>query len=101
MPARPRKPRATCFVYVLGCRHRGRTWTYVGWTLDIERRLSQHNAGTGARFTRGRQWVVLHVERHGNRQKAMSREWHLKRDRNFRRSLVLNWSSTPAAAIPI
>jgi putative endonuclease len=93
MAARPRK-RPACFVYVLGCRLRGRVWTYVGWTLDVERRLTQHNAGKGARFTRGRQWVLLHVERHATRRKAMSREWHLKRDRNFRRELVLGWAST-------
>ena len=94
MPANPRKRRPSCFVYVLGCRLRGRVWTYVGWTLDVERRLSEHNAGKGARFTRGRQWVLLHVERHATRRKAMSREWHLKRDRNFRRELVLGWAST-------
>lgn len=96
MAARPRKRRPACFVYVLGCRRGGRTWTYVGWTLDVERRLTQHNAGLGARFTRGRSWVLLHVEGHATRRKAMSREWHLKRDRNFRRALVLNWASTPA-----
>jgi hypothetical protein len=28
--------------------------TYVGWTTDLDRRLAQHNAGTGARSTRGR-----------------------------------------------
>ena len=94
MPARPRK-RATCFVYVLGCRRGGRAFTYVGWTLDVARRLTQHNAGKGARFTRGRQWVLLHVERCATRRKAMSREWSLKRDRNFRRKLVLDWASTP------
>jgi putative endonuclease len=77
-----------CFVYVLGCAGRSRYLTYVGWTLDIDRRLAQHNAGTGARSTRGRVWVLLHCERYPTRQLAMSREWHLKRDRAFRRSLV-------------
>lgn len=77
-----------CFVYVLGCAGRGRYLTYVGWTLDPDRRLAQHNAGTGARSTRGRVWVLLHCERFGTRQEAMSREWRLKRDRAFRRRLV-------------
>ena len=36
-----------CFVYVLGCAGPSRYLTYVGWTLDLDRRLSQHNAGTG------------------------------------------------------
>ena len=78
----------TCFVYVLGCFHKGRTTTYVGWTNDVERRLAQHNAGTGARSTRGRSWTLLHVETFATRNEAMSREWHLKRDRAFRKRLA-------------
>ena len=76
------------FVYVLGCRAKGRTITYVGWTTDVTRRLSQHNSGKGARSTRGRAWVLLHTERFRTRRQAMSREWYLKRDRIFRKSLA-------------
>ncbi len=75
------------FVYVLGCRTPDRILTYVGWTLDVEKRLKQHNAGTGARTTRGRVWVLLHTEKFRTRRQAMSREWYLKRDRKFRKLL--------------
>lgn len=89
---RPRKAAASpgqgdCFVYMLGTSGRDGTRTYVGWTLDIDRRLAQHNCGKGARSTRGRTWIVLHVERFATRNEAMSREWHLKRDRSFRKML--------------
>lgn len=77
-----------CFVYILGCAGKGRYSTYVGWTNDVERRVAQHNAGKGARSTRGRTWVLLHVEQHPTRQEAMSREWHLKRDRLFRKRVA-------------
>lgn len=76
-----------CFVYVLGCRHKGRTLTYVGWTNDVPRRLAQHNAGKGARTTRGRSWALLHSEAFSTKREAMSREWHLKRERAFRKKL--------------
>ena len=76
------------FVYVLGCRGTDRTLTYVGWTTDVARRLAQHNAGSGARSTRGRVWVLLHTETYRTRRQAMRREWHLKRDRKFRKSLA-------------
>ena len=76
------------FVYVLGCRAKDRTLTYVGWTTDVGRRLKQHNAGAGARFTRGRSWVLLHIERFRTRRQAMRREWHLKRDCKFRKTLT-------------
>ena len=77
-----------CFVYVLGCQAKSRRLTYVGWTSDIARRLKQHNAGKGARTTRGRAWVLLHSEWFATRREAMSREWHLKRDRAFRKKLA-------------
>ena len=77
-----------CFVYVLGTATPNGPLTYVGWTHDVARRLKQHNAGKGARFTRGRLWVLLHWERYESRRDAMSREWHLKRDRAFRKKLA-------------
>jgi putative endonuclease len=78
-----------CFVYVLGSRGKNRPVTYVGWTNDVMRRLAQHNSGKGARTTRGRAWVLLHSEWFPTRREAMSREWHLKRDRAFRKKLAL------------
>ena len=76
------------FVYVLGTRIKTRHLTYVGWTSDVARRLAQHNAGKGARTTRGRVWVLLHAERCKSKRAAMSREWYLKRDRAFRKKLA-------------
>ena len=76
------------FVYVLGCRGTDRTLPDVGWTTDVARRLAPHNAGSGARSTRGRVWVLRHTETYRTRRQAMRREWHLKRDRKFRKSLA-------------
>lgn len=78
----------TCFVYILGCEARNGWRTYVGWTTDLDRRLGEHNAGTGARLTRGNAWFLLYAERHAARGEAMSREWRLKRDRRFRKNLI-------------
>ena len=76
------------FVYVLGCRAANRCLTYVGWTTDVDARLAKHNAGKGARFTRGQVWVLLHTEKFRTRRQAMRREWSLKRDRKFRKTLA-------------
>jgi putative endonuclease len=80
------------FVYVLGCQTKNRCLTYVGWTTDVGRRLAQHNSGKGARSTRGRVWVLLHTERFHTRRQAMRREWYLKRDKKFRKTLALSIS---------
>jgi putative endonuclease len=74
------------------------TRSYVGWTTDLETRLALHNGGKGARSTRGRRWLLVYAERHPNRHSAMSREWHLKRDRVFRKAI--RDSVTTAALIP-
>lgn len=79
-----------CFVYVLVSSRKGASRTYVGWTVDLDRRLAAHNAGAGARSTRGRSWTLLYAEKHTTRRDAMSREWHLKRDRRFRALLSKN-----------
>lgn len=80
---------STCgYVYVLGSVRGADRRTYVGWCVDLDQRLTAHNAGRGARSTRGRTWVLLYAERHPTRNEAMSREVHLKRDRAFRAALV-------------
>ena len=77
------------FVYILGSNAPSGYRTYVGWTLDLERRLAEHNSGKGARSTRGRAWTLLYSEAWPTREEAMSREWYPKRDRALRRRLAL------------
>jgi putative endonuclease len=74
------------FVYVL-LSHKEPKRTYVGWTFDLERRIAQHNGGSGAKFTRGGTWALIYAERHRTRNGAMRREARLKQDRAFRAML--------------
>jgi putative endonuclease len=82
-PKRRLPPDVAAFVYVLLSTQKPKR-TYVGWTLDLERRIEQHNAGSGARTTRGGQWILVYAERYRTRNVAMRREVFLKRDRRFR-----------------
>lgn len=53
---------------------------YTGWTTDPPRRLAQHNAGRGARYTRSRRPVrLVYLEELPDRAAAMKRERALKR----------------------
>ena len=75
------------YVYVIATWD-GRALTYVGWTLDLDRRLAEHNGkAKGAKSTRARQWVLLYAEKYRTRKKAMQREVALKRDKRFRATL--------------
>ncbi len=52
---------------------------YTGYTTDVERRVAEHDAGEGAKYTRGRTPVDLrHVERFDSRSAALSREHEIK-----------------------
>lgn len=63
-------------VYVLECSD---GTFYTGYTTDLERRVAEHDAGEGAKYTRGRAPVeVVHVERYDSRSDAMSREHGIK-----------------------
>lgn len=76
--------RLGCYVYIIGSGSAEQARTYVGWTTDLDGRLRAHNSGRGARSTRGRVWHLLYAEKYLTRSDAMSREWYLKRDRDFR-----------------
>jgi predicted GIY-YIG superfamily endonuclease len=59
----------------------GSSRTYIGATLDVERRLNQHNGlqSGGARATKGKQWKRLcHVKDFPNEKAALQFEWSWK-----------------------
>lgn len=74
------------YTYILAAP--GQRRTYVGWTTDLEKRLAAHNAGKGAKATRGRAWILAYAEQYPTRHEAMSREYHLRRNRKLRAALL-------------
>jgi predicted GIY-YIG superfamily endonuclease len=64
-------------LYILECRD---GTFYTGITNDMQRRLHQHNAGSAARYTRGRGPVTLRYhEACSGRSQALVREAAVKR----------------------
>jgi putative endonuclease len=65
------------YTYVLRSLKNGRF--YVGHTEDLTRRLQQHNAGEGGRFTsQNRPFEIVYFEEQSTRSVAMHREKYLK-----------------------
>jgi len=80
-------------VYVLRC---GDGSLYTGYTTDVQRRLEEHRAGDGARYTRGRGPLELvHVERFEDRSTAMSREHEIKTLSKDRKERLVEGSVRP------
>ena len=64
-------------VYILEC---GDGSLYTGITNDLDGRLEAHEAGSGARYTRGRgPFKVIHTETCPDRSSASKREYAIKR----------------------
>ena len=61
--------------------------TYVGYTSNIKKRIDLHNSGKGAKFTRGRKWVLIYKEKFKSKNKAISREYYIKKNRAFRNKI--------------
>lgn len=73
---------------------------YAGWTNDLERRLAAHNAGRGAKYTRGRTPVRLcWAAAFESKSEAMAMEAKLKKmPRSEKLALASGWA--PAGASP-
>ena len=66
----------SCYCYIIECSD---GTYYTGWTTDPERRLAQHNKGTGARYTKTRRPVKLvYLEEQTDKRTALKRERAIK-----------------------
>ena len=64
------------YVYILKCAD---GTLYTGWTNNLDKRLSTHNEGLGAKYTRGRTPVeIIYYEEFSTRSEAQARETAIK-----------------------
>ena len=86
----------TYYVYVIATRKNLKLTTYVGYTNNLKKRLILHNKGKGAKFTRGRQWKIIYVEKYSTKSEAISREYYIKGNRKFRNLIKkkFKWKKT-------
>jgi putative endonuclease len=64
--------------------------SYVGYTKNLEKRLSLHNSGKGAKFTRGNNWKLIFKKKFITKNEAMSYEYILKNDKIKRKHIYNN-----------
>ncbi|UWP61214.1 GIY-YIG nuclease family protein [Ruminococcus gauvreauii] len=64
------------YTYIVKCKDGS---LYTGWTNNLKKRISAHNAGQGARYTKSRRPVELvHCEVFETKEEAMRREYAIK-----------------------
>ena len=83
-------PDTPWYCYLARCRDGS---LYVGTTTDLHRRVAEHNAGRGARYTRSRRPITLvWWECCATRSAALKREAEVRTWRKSRKeAAVANW----------
>ena len=62
--------------------------SYVGYTNNFSKRLDNHDSNKGAKSTKGYKWELVYKKRFLSKNKALSFEYKLKKDRKERSKLL-------------
>ena len=65
--------------------------SYVGYTNNLNNRITKHNLNIGAKSTKGYKWELVFKKRFFSKQKALSFEYKLKRNRKERLKLIYDF----------
>ena len=65
--------------------------SYVGYTNNLKKRLKQHNSSKGAKFTRGKKWILIYSKEFLNKSKAMKEEYKLKKNYILRKKIKIEF----------
>jgi len=79
------------YVYMLMSKYKHRILSYVGYTNNIKKRINDHNSSNGAKYTRGKKWIIIYKKSYITKSLAMKNEYKLKNDRNLRNKLKYNF----------
>ena len=82
------------FTYIVECSDHT---LYTGWTNDLEKRITAHNEGKGAKYTKTRRPVrLVYFETFATKEEAMSREYRIKRlSRRKKQQLIAGIQDMP------
>ena len=79
------------FVYLIVSKNKQKYLSYVGYTNNLKKRLNKHNTSKGAKFTRGRKWILAYSVGYNSKSKAMSEEYKLKKNFKLRNKIKSNF----------
>jgi len=75
------------YVYLLISKKNDNIISYVGYTNNLENRLSKHNSSRGAKFTRGRKWEMIYKKVYKTKSEAIKEEHKLKKNYLLRKKI--------------
>ena len=75
------------YVYLIISKKLNKYRSYVGYTNNINKRILLHNSSKGAKFTRGRNWVLVYKKAYNSKSMAMKYEYKLKKNIKFKNKI--------------
>ena len=79
------------FVYMILTKINHKNISYVGYTNNLKKRLKLHNTSKGAKFTKGKIWILIYTRVYYNKSIAMKEEYRLKKNYTKRNILKKNF----------
>ncbi|MFY0688584.1 MAG: GIY-YIG nuclease family protein [Cyclobacteriaceae bacterium] len=69
---------------------------YIGYTSNLERRITQHNESKSGYTSRKKPWKLVYAEEFSNKSEALIREKFIKKQKNkdFYKKLINSWSGS-------
>ena len=72
-------------------KYKHRLFTYVGYTTNLNNRIKDHNNSKGAKYTRGKKWILIYKKKYQTKSMAMKNEYKLKKNRKLRHTIKYNF----------
>ena len=79
------------YVYILLTKYKQKLYTYVGYTNNLNKRLELHNNSKGAKYTKGKKWIIIYKKLYKSKSLAMKFEYNLKNNRAKRNRIKLDY----------
>ena len=79
------------YVYLILSKKLNKYISYVGYTNNIEKRITLHNNSKGAKFTKGKRWKLIYIVKYYNKSNAMKEEYKLKKNYKLRNKIKYNY----------
>ena len=79
------------YVYLIITISKEKIISYVGYTIDIKNRLKQHNTSKGAKFTKGRKWILIYKKEYKSKSEALKQEYKLKKNYKKRKEIKIKF----------
>ena len=79
------------YVYMLLSKNGNRYFSYVGYTVNLKKRIMLHNTSKGAKYTKGKKWEIIYSKEYANKSLALKEEYKLKKNYLLRNKIKKNY----------